>query len=454
MNIETLRRSYAYLQVRLTLFQDGKRCVPAEIECEDNHQLTLPFSESAATAAAGAAAGPVLAAAAAGSQVEEGVRCNNGVVGADKLGRASMLRIRTFFTARDKLRPDGCARLLQCNARCMLARRRVAARRAARGASRNDSAAADIRTDLQAEGVWVSYCVDCAARSCHPIRPLRSQLGTQRLVVRRYAITDAGLVALGGLLQAAAQVDRLRSLTLMEVGLRSVGAITLARALAGASHLTALVLDCNPLSCQRGGGGSGDGDAEKATVTASASAGVEAIARFAEASQSLRLLSLEETRLGAGDIVRLAAAAGRSASLRALSLSGNPQDLRARALAPVTAIVSALQRRGSEGGSLLSLEYGGNPLGADAAVRLAEGLLSAGRLRRICLSRTGACRAEAACKALGRWLGDAGCAVDRLDLSWCGMAEAGAVALAEAVNQCASLRLLQLDGNPFGRNGG
>jgi hypothetical protein len=323
----------------------------------------------------------------------------------------------------------------------MLARRRVAAHRAARGASRVDAEAEVIWAGLLAEDVWAGYCSECVARSCQPIRALRSQLGKQRLTLSRYAVTDVGLVALGGLLRNIARADRLRSLALIDVGMRGTGIAVLMAALGGAKSLTALVLDHNPLSSQRGLGGGGGrcrgSSKDFQDVVSVASEGINAVALFVETSRSLRLLSLEKTRLGSGDIIRLANAAGRATGLRAIAMGDNPQDLRVHALAPATALAGLLHQRVSSGRSaLLSLEYGGNPLGHDAAVRLAEGFIGSGGLRRVCLAKTGACSGAAACKAIAKWLEDPGCAVDRLDLCRCGMNEAGALVLADAVNCC------------------
>ena len=398
-------------QVYLTVFRDGIIWMPAEVECDETYKVVN----------------------------EEGlpVRCNNGVVRAEKLGRPTVIRIRTFLSSRPELHPAVCAILIQQNARCMLARRKLGREKSAVMSLKAGCHVEAVVGALQINKLWSEYLEACEVQSTTAVRELRGQLGSGILKLHCYAVTFAGVCAIGQLCKSLLNINELYCLSLMSAGLRSRSLAILIQLISPKSSLNMLILDQNPISSQC--------SAEiSASTSSKEQSGVLLLANFVSMAASLNLLSLSQTELSGKDISDIVSAAAKNTALRALNLEKNMEVHPSQSLNRANAISEMLKIRKD----LTDFNYNKTMLNSQGAHVILHSCMSSS-IRRLHLNSTGFGNSDKTLRALSAFLECQDCNIDYLDIGNCKIGKVGALYLSESVQKNMSLRILILDGNPL-----
>ena len=399
-------------QVCITVFHDGIVWMPTDLECEETYKIMDDHGNP--------------------------VRCNNGIVRAEKLGRPSVLRMKTFLSNRPELQPAMCAVLIQQNVRCLLARRKVRKEKSAVALLRAGCKLGLVQTELQAEALWKYYVEVCAKGSTTAIRDLKDQLTRKKFRLKNYAITHAGASCLAQLCNRLLRIRELRCLSLTSAGLNSRSIATLVSLLIVDEDLNILVLDHNPISA--GKKNHSQTDSSTASIESS---GVASLAQFIRNSSSLNLLSLAHTELNSLEISEIASSAAENSALQILNLSDNMQDQRLH-LSTAVSISDALKRKKD----IIELNFSQYCLSFAAAEVLLHCFFST-KLRRIHLRSTGIGRSEKAVNILALFLERIDCQLDYADLGSNDIDSKGALRLSRSLRKNCSLLVLILDGNPL-----
>ena len=401
--------------VDITVFRESRIWMPTEAECEEMYKILGAAGES--------------------------VRCNNGVLHAEKLGRHSIIRIKTFLSTRPELQPALCAILIQQNVRCFLARRKIGEEKALIAALTNGCKLGAIQSTLQVDVIWDRYLKSCATKCTTAIRTLKEQIGNRVFRLTRYAATMAGIRALGELCTVLVKMNELHCLSLISIGLRGRSLAILLQLLPSGAGLHMLALDQNLIS-------SDSTDDTSEYVPTNDMPGISALARFVRSNSTLNVLSLSHTSISGRELAEIVMAASENSELQVLNLGGNMQNQRLQSVGTSDLLANMLENNTK----LMEFNYNDNGLQFHAAETLLRGCISM-FMRRLHLRSTGIGKSERVLNYLAQLLERPDCMLDCLDLSNCGINTHSALLLSQSVKKNSSLQILVLDGNLFGEIG-
>jgi hypothetical protein len=214
-----------------------------------------------------------------------------------------------------------------------------------------------IRSNVEVDVVWQTYCDACSAHMTHPVREFKSQISSGDISLKSYTLSHNGVVAISSMVQGMVSMSMLQTLRLTDNNIRGNGVRALADALGTnvSNRLQALYLDNNPVTSE-------GNDVRTLTTTDTrvgrGSTGCNALADIMTRSTSLTMLSLSHCGIGNAGIVTLSEQVPYHPSLTSLRLDHNNSKPAAEMYDAAFSLGETL----SQSYTLMEFFYGGNSL--------------------------------------------------------------------------------------------